>query len=86
MRNAKKNFHLPLPEGLYEELRDEARKTGRTATGVARAAIEYWLRRARRLELAEAISAYAAERAGTSSDLDRAFERASLESWADSKE
>jgi predicted DNA-binding protein len=86
MRNARKNFHLPLPEALYEQLRGEARRSGRTATAVARTAIEDWLRQARRLEVAEAIGAYAAERAGTAADLDRAFERSGVESWADSEE
>ena len=45
-----RNFHLPLPEGVYEALHQEASRLGRPATVVAR----------------EAIAAYAVQHAGTS--------------------
>lgn len=81
MKNAKShNFHLPLPEGLYDRLRSEARKRGRPATVVARQALEAWLRHQRRMELHEAIAAYARRQAGGSADLDAELEEAGLES------
>ena len=39
-----KNFHLPLPEGTYDELRAEAERVHLPATTVAREAISSWLR------------------------------------------
>jgi predicted transcriptional regulator len=81
MKSAIRNFHLPLSEDLYARLRAEAKRRGRPATAVARGAIEEWLRHARRMEVAESISAYAAGRAGTKADLDEGFEAAGLDSW-----
>lgn len=80
-----RNFHLPLPGKLYEDLKREALRRGRPATAVARTAIEQWLRRVRRMELSEAIATYAAEHAGTPADLDEAWEEAGLESWRNSE-
>ena len=76
MRTAMKNFHLPLPEPTYEELREEAEREGRPATSLAREAIEDWLALRRRMDLHEEIAAYAADRRGTEADLDRPLERA----------
>ena len=81
MADAIHNFHLPLPESLYEELKEEAKKRKRPATVVARGAIADWLRSVRRSEISEAIAAYAAENAGTAADLDEAWEEAGLEFW-----
>ena len=39
-----KNFHLPLPERTYTELRAEAERTQVPATTLAREAIDWWLR------------------------------------------
>lgn len=80
-----RNFHLPLPEDVYEDLKREAKKRGRPATVVARHAIEAWLRQVRRMELSEAIASYASRHAGTPADLDEAFEEAGLESWRNSE-
>lgn len=80
-----KNFHLPLSERLYEELREQARKRGRPTTVVARSAIEAWLRQVRRQEIAEGIAAYAQEHAATPADLDPAWEEAGLEAWRNSE-
>jgi predicted DNA-binding protein len=78
-RHAIKNFHLPLPEELYEALRDEAARLGRPATAVARDAIEAWLGERRRAVVKEAIARYAVRQAGTEADLDPLLEKASLE-------
>lgn len=80
MGNAKsRNFHLPLPAALYDELREEARRRATPATAVAREAIEACLRDRRKAELREAIAAYAARYAGSRADLDRDLESAALE-------
>ena len=80
MKNGRISFHLPLPPDLYDELRAEARKTGRPATAVARQAIEYGLRERRRQEIAEEIARYARDNAGTPADLDLSLESAGAES------
>jgi hypothetical protein len=84
-----KNFHLPLPERTWGELRAEAERTQLPATALAREAIDWWLR-----EQAEApingtsqarkarrdrIAAWAAEMAGTHFDLDPDLELAGIE-------
>lgn len=74
-----RNFHLPLPEQIYQALREEAATVGRPATVLAREAIEAWLHERRKTVLREAIAAYAAEHAGTPVDLDPALEAAGLE-------
>jgi hypothetical protein len=75
MKNATKNFHVPLPEALYSELREQAERSGQAATAAAREAIAEWLAQRRRMELHEEIAAYAAKARGTAEDLDRALER-----------
>jgi len=74
-----KNFHLPLPEQLYAQLRAEAERTRVPATTLARRAIDSWLRHRKKKARHEAISCYAAEMAGTKLDLDPEFERAGIE-------
>ena len=74
-----KNFHLPLPEGTYAELRTEAERVQLPATTVAREAIAFWLRTRKRVERQNAIAAYAAEMAGTPFDLDKTLESAAIE-------
>jgi predicted transcriptional regulator len=78
---AVRNFHLPLPEPLYERLRDAAERTNQPATALARYAIESWLREHRRTLVREAVAQYAAEAAGSHEDLDKALEATSLETW-----
>ncbi len=85
MTDAIRNFHLPLPDNLYEELKEEAKRRQRPATVVARGAIAAWLRQVRRSEVSEAIASYAAEYAGTGADLDEALEQAGIESWINSE-
>ena len=75
-----RNFHLPLPNELYEKLKEEARRRGRPATAVARQAIEDGLRERRRIELHEEIAEYARAHAGSSADLDLDLEQAGNDS------
>jgi hypothetical protein len=79
MKGALRNFHLPLPEDVYEALRQEATELRKPATAVAREVIEAWLRERKRAGVREAIATYAAKHAGTTADLDPALEKASLE-------
>lgn len=79
MREAVRNFHLPLPEGVYEALRHEAMQLRKPATAVARDVIEAWLRERKRAVVREGIATYAAKHAGTSADLDPSLESAALE-------
>jgi len=74
-----RNFHLPLPDDVYQALRDEAAAVKQPATVIARQAIERWLRERKRATVREAIAAYAAEHAGTSADLDAELEAAGLQ-------
>jgi hypothetical protein len=79
MTSATKNFHLPLPEELYDELRSCAREVGQPATRFAqelmRAGLDDWRRALRRREIA----AYAQQVAGSSEDLDPELERAGIQ-------
>ena len=74
-----KNFHLPLPEQTYSQLRAEAERTQVPATILAREAIDLWLRHQLRVARHSAISAFAAEMAGSSFDLDTDLESAGVE-------
>ena len=74
-----KNFHLPLPECTYSLLKAEAERAQLPATTLAREAIDAWLRERGRRSRHDAITAYAAEMAGTRLDLDRELESAGVE-------
>jgi hypothetical protein len=74
-----KNFHLPLPDKVYDELKLEANRSGLPATTMATQAIQAWLATRKKSSRKQAIVAYAAEMAGTEFDLDPALERATLE-------
>lgn len=74
-----KNFHLPLPEHTYVQLRAEAERTQLPATTLAREAIDSWLSHQARKARREAIMAYAAEMAGTDLDLDHHLESIGIE-------
>jgi hypothetical protein len=77
-----KNFHLPLPEQTYAQLRAEAERTQLSATTLAREAIDAWLKEQARKTRHAAIAAYAAEVAGSDLDLDRGLEPAAVEHLA----
>jgi hypothetical protein len=74
-----RNFHLPLPEEVYSFLREEAVRSRKPATAIARQAIELWLRERRKAARYEAIASFASEHAGTALDLDTDLEAASVE-------
>lgn len=78
--NTTKNFHLPLPATLYASLREAAARAGTPATGLAREAIENWLkedqRRLQRAELADFVDA----NAGTAWDVDGQWEQSGVAS------
>jgi len=74
-----KNFHLPLAEQTYAHLKAEAERMQVPATALAREAVDAWLRQQARQVRSDAIASYAAEMAGTSSDLDSALEAAAIE-------
>jgi predicted transcriptional regulator len=66
----KKNLHVPLPPELHSALRQQSKRLKTPATALARTAIEDWLYRSRRAEIAEQLRGYAAAVAGTGEDLD----------------
>jgi hypothetical protein len=74
-----KNFHLPLPEQTYAQLRAEAERTQVPATTLAREAIDLWLRHQVRIARHAAIATYATEMAGSSFDLDTDLELAGIQ-------
>ncbi len=78
-----KNFHLPLPDQTYTQLRAEAERTQVPATNLAREAIDAWLREQRRKTRNDAIAAYARQMAGSTLDLDSALESAAVEHLLD---
>ena len=80
-----KNFHLPLPEQTYGDLRTEAGRRGIPATSLARQAIQEWLRARKKIATRRAIAAYAARVAGADFDLDQRLEAATIESLMNSE-
>ncbi len=79
MKSDKRNFHVPLPPALYEELRAEAHRQERPATNVVREAIAVYLRQQASDERHRRIAAYAEAVAGSEADLDEALEEAAAE-------
>lgn len=77
--NRMKDFHLPLPERTYEQLRVEAERSHIPATAAAREAITVWLQARKKAATRRAIAEYAAKMAGTRLDLDPALESAGVE-------
>lgn len=76
----KRNFHLPLPDRLYQRLRSEARRSGTPATRLVREALEKYLRDRERQAVHKAVVEYATSMAGSGADLDEDLQEASLES------
>lgn len=81
-----RNFHVPLPEELYDRLRREAARAKQPATVLARQAIEQWLKPRRKAALHREIANYAANFAGSETDLDQELEAAALAHWRDQEE
>jgi hypothetical protein len=75
------NFHVPLPNKVYQALRTEAEQRKQPATTLARVAIETWLKEQERVARRQAVAAYAKKVAGTKDDLDTDLEASSLETW-----
>ena len=80
---AMRNFHLPLSEEIYSDLRTQAEQLKRPATSIAREVIEDWLRHSRKLLRHQAIAEFASEYGGTSLDLDPELEAAGVEFMLD---
>jgi len=72
-------MHVPLPEATYRRLRDEAERSSRPATVLAREAIDRWLAEAECAAVHEAIAEYARAVAGGPDDLDVGLEAAGVE-------
>jgi len=72
------NFHVPLDETLYNQLRLQAEKQKLPATTLAREAIELWLKQRAKSERSQKLAEYAALVAGTPDDLDPELEQASV--------
>ncbi len=75
----KKNIHVPLPIELHQGLKEQAERHGTAATTLARAAIEEWVKRQKRVQVAEELREYAIAMAGTGADLDEDLEAAGIE-------
>jgi hypothetical protein len=74
-----KNFHLPLPEQTYAQLRAEAQRAQVPATTLAREAIHVWLQQQLRKARHDSIASFATEMANTELDLDPDLETAGIE-------
>ncbi len=85
MAPATKNFHVPLPEELYDELRSAARMADQPATRFAQQLMRVGLAEWRRLHRRQQIAAYAREVAGSRDDLDPDLERAGISSLGDDR-
>lgn len=81
-----KNFHLPLPDDTYRQLKAEAQRSNIPATVVAREAIGAWLKARKKALQRHAIAAYASKMAGTEIDLDPLLERAAVELLLESQD
>lgn len=75
-----RNFHVPLPDELYQVLRLEAERRRLPATVLVREAVEEWVQRLRAEVLHADIANYAARHAGSSADIDVHMEAAGIES------
>ena len=85
-KNLLRNFHVPLSDELYKQLRAEAERSQQAATALARDAIAWWLQQRQKAALDESIRAYAAQGAGTPADVDQALEAASVDHLLDAEE
>ena len=73
------NFHVPLPDELYTQLRDEALRSNQPATELVRYAIKSWLKAREKAVLNKALSEFVNEYAGTDLDLDEDLETLSID-------
>ncbi len=75
-----RNLHVPLPDPLYQKLRNASQRFSRPATDLAREAIDNWLVEQQRMFVHEAVADYALGAAGSTEDLDEQLEAAGIES------
>jgi|GEM_PF-5411552 len=73
------NFHVPLTDETWTELKQEARKSRVPATRLAREALEEWLAVRRKLARDEAIRRYAQHHGGGPADLDETLAQTGVE-------
>jgi len=78
-----KNFHVPLPADLYNQLQQEAEQAHRPATQLARQAIADWIQQRQAAALHQAMAEYASRWAGTDADLDVDLEQAGVDMLLD---
>ncbi len=78
-RDKKRNFHVPLPDDLYAELKAESDNQGLPATVVVREAIAEYVTLQKRKARDESIEEYAREAVGRGEDLDEELEQAAVE-------
>jgi len=74
-----KDFHLPLPDQTWDELRAEAERAQLPVTTITREAISDWLRTRKKIARRKAVMEYATAMAATRFDLDPALESAGVE-------
>lgn len=74
-----KHLHLPLTEDVHAALMNEAQRRGRSATTLAREAVEGLVLEARRRALEAELEAYIQAEAGGPHDLDEGLEAAGVE-------
>jgi len=75
----KRNFHVPLPDALYQFLSLEAERRRQPTTTLVREVLEEWVQRLRAQALHSEIANYAARHAGTSMDINAELEAAGVE-------
>lgn len=73
------NFHLPLPEDLYQALRKEAKQAKQPLTQFTRQILKAWFEQKRQFRIEEKIADYAVKFGETEYDLDPTLEEASIE-------
>jgi hypothetical protein len=86
MATVKANLHVPISKEMHRQLHEEARRSGKPATEIAREGIGLLLELRRRQAISEEITAYARAMAASRSDLDEDLEAASLEYLLESDE
>lgn len=83
---AKKNLHVPLSPELHRALKRQSEELSVPTTALAREAIEEWLDRRHKEEIADQLGAYAAAVAGTDEDLDKELSAAGEEALLELEE
>jgi len=77
------DVHVPLPDDLYEALREQSERENRPVSALANEAISAWLAARKRRDANAELQAYIERWAGTDVDRDPALEQAGLEAIAE---